>query len=473
VQKPNCSCTVVIEFCVLFIHTSFLLDSLILKKPFFSPQFHKGVAAREGRDVFFLKHLHHARAIRNRVLECFERASNPTMTAAQRSALCSFVVVGGGATSCEFATELSDFLRDDVSRWYPELAKHHTSITIVEAGPRILGTFDAALVDYYEKHLRSRNISLRLDTAIKAVEDNPTAAAASASEAIPATTASVGNGERAELPGSTPIDNGSGGLASLSDGSSLPFGCLVWSAGLAPVKFVEQLPPSSTSASRSLPKGFGRNGAGRLVVDQYLRLPGTGGRVFSAGDCAVEPARECPMTANTAEQQGAYLAKCFNQYYKHRPGNTLRIVGENGLQKKGQAPSEQGTALGGSFCPGLVCDPPGPVIPSGMPFDLLEPLNALLFSPSAEFRYVERGKMVSMGLGKGIADLSNSQLLGDTIGPLPGGSGNAGPATLKGWAAFVSWRAAYLSKQLSWGNRLLVPMFWFKSWAFGRDISRF
>ena len=29
------------------------------------------------------------------------------------------VVVGGGATSCEFTSELADFLRQDVARWRP------------------------------------------------------------------------------------------------------------------------------------------------------------------------------------------------------------------------------------------------------------------------------------------------------------------------------------------------------------------
>ena len=58
-----------------------------------------GVEAREGKEVFFLKHLHHARQIRNRILECFERATNPTLSDAERARLLSFVVVGGGATS--------------------------------------------------------------------------------------------------------------------------------------------------------------------------------------------------------------------------------------------------------------------------------------------------------------------------------------------------------------------------------------
>ena len=40
-----------------------------------------GVAEREGKEVFFLKHLYHARQIRSRILECFERASSPVRRA--------------------------------------------------------------------------------------------------------------------------------------------------------------------------------------------------------------------------------------------------------------------------------------------------------------------------------------------------------------------------------------------------------
>ena len=45
--------------------------------------------------------------------------------------------------------------------------------------------------------------------------------------------------------------------------------------------------------------------------------------------------------------------------------------------------------------------------------------------------------------------------------------------TLDGVVAFLSWRMAYFSKQVSIQNMILIPMYWFKSWAFGRDISRF
>ena len=224
----------------------------------------------------------------------------------------------------------------------------------------------------------------------------------------------------------------------MANGSTMKFGCMVWSAGLAPIKFVE---------GSSLEKGRG----GRIVVDEYLRAAD---RVFALGDCAADRTNPLPPTANAAEQQGAYLAKCFNEtYYK-------------------------------SGADGVMPAKPDPVVPSAMPFAFLEPLDNL-WDARSEFRYVERGKMASMGMWGGVADLTKSE-----ITPVGG--------TLTGVTAFASWRGAYLSKQVSVQNMILIPMcapsvldarrwraverfrdgvaprrFWFKSWLFGRDISRF
>jgi NADH dehydrogenase FAD-containing subunit len=44
---------------------------------------------------------------------------------------------------------------------------------------------------------------------------------------------------------------------------------------------------------------------------------------------------------------------------------------------------------------------------------------------------------------------------------------------VKGFLAFALWRAAYWTKQVSMVNKMLIPMYWFKSWMFGRDISKF
>lgn len=44
---------------------------------------------------------------------------------------------------------------------------------------------------------------------------------------------------------------------------------------------------------------------------------------------------------------------------------------------------------------------------------------------------------------------------------------------LKGWVAWIVWRGAYLTKSMSLKNKFMVPVYWFASWLFGRDISRF
>ena len=43
----------------------------------------------------------------------------------------------------------------------------------------------------------------------------------------------------------------------------------------------------------------------------------------------------------------------------------------------------------------------------------------------------------------------------------------------KGMMAFLVWKSAYWTKSVSVANKILIPMYWFKSFFFGRDISRF
>ena len=71
-----------------------------------------------------MKHLYHARKIRNNIIDSFEKAAIPGTTLEERERLLSFVVVGGGPTSCEFVAELHDFATNDVKRLFPELIEH-------------------------------------------------------------------------------------------------------------------------------------------------------------------------------------------------------------------------------------------------------------------------------------------------------------------------------------------------------------
>merc|ERR1719481_1700181 len=89
-----------------------------------------GASGTNRHNVFFLKQLEHARAIRNRIIECFERASSSSIHEEEKNRLLTFVVVGGGPTSIEFTSELFDFLDGDVSRWYPDLSSFHSVILV-------------------------------------------------------------------------------------------------------------------------------------------------------------------------------------------------------------------------------------------------------------------------------------------------------------------------------------------------------
>ena len=177
----------------------------------------------------------------------------------------SFIIVGGGPTSCEFAAELYDFVTQDVQRLYPSLLPF-VKVTVVEAGPALLGPFDQQLQHYTAGLFEKRNIHVRLATAVTGIEDYRV------------------DGFR--FPARRAL---------LSDGTSLPFGTLVWSAGLSPVKF--------TTSCESLPKSPN----GRILVDEYLRVKGHEGTIWAMGDAAVCESDPLPQLAQVARQQGLYL----------------------------------------------------------------------------------------------------------------------------------------------------------------------
>lgn len=311
----------------------------------------------EGDGIYFLKHLYHARNIRNNIIDSFEKAAIPGTCTEERERLLSFIVVGGGPTSCEFAAELHDFVTSDIKKLYPELVKY-VKVSLVEAGPALLGPFDAKLQDYTKKLFIARDIDVRLGTSVTAVEDY--------------------EDERFRFPARR---------ANLSDGSNLPFGTLIWSAGLEQVQFTSAL---------DLPKGNN----GRILVDDFLRVKGFEGSIWAMGDAAMSEKEPLPQLAQVARQQGIYLADVFN-----------------GKKKEDEKP----------------------------------------------FKFFNLGSMASVGEMKGLYDGSNVGVKGEEIN-VPG---------LTGFGALIMWRFAYWGRQTSIENKFLIPVYWLKSFLFGRDVSRF
>jgi len=288
---------------------------------------------------FFLKELHHARAIRKRILDCFEQAAMPNISHAERERLLSFVVVGGGPTGIEFAAELDDFFWEDLIVAFPNIPVNAVRITLLEASKKVLSTFDASLSEYTMKTFRKRGIDLRTGSLVKEVREH---------EVV------------------------------LSDGTLVPFGLLVWSAGIAPQEFIKDL--------KSIPK----DKHGRIVVDEFLKVKDAPD-VYALGDCSSIESKALPATAQVAQQQAAYLAKAFNNMAKN------------------------------------VTIPP--------------------------FVYHYMGMLAYVGHYNSVFDAPRIKF--------------------SGFFAWVSWRSVYFTRLGSIKSKIQVPFEWFRTFAFGRDITSF
>lgn len=233
--------------------------------------------------ALFLKELLDARTIRERIIDCFERASQPSINDEQRKRLLHFVVVGGGPTGVEFAAEIHDFIREDLRKPYSSLMSH-VAITILEAGPAILSAFDGVLRDYTAKFFRRQQIEVRTNTTV--VEVTPD-------------------------------------TITLKDGDSVPFGLLVWSTGVGPAPLIRSL-------------SFPKSRSGRLLTDEWFRIHGIDG-VYALGDCAAFETIELPATSQVAQQEGRYLAKALERSthdrkiepFRYRHFGMLAYVGSN------------------------------------------------------------------------------------------------------------------------------------------------
>lgn len=232
--------------------------------------------------AFLLKELSDARAIRQRIGECFERAYKPGRTQDEIRGLLHFVVVGGGPTGVEFAAELHDFVTQDVRRWYPDM-QQHVRITLLEAKGEILTQFDAKLGAYAQRHFSRMRVEIRTESMVKEVLED---------------------------------------RVILSSGEQIPCGLVVWSTGIGPTQLVADLP-------------FHKDPMKRLLVDEHFLVLGAR-NIYAVGDCAGVQGQDHPPTAQVAQQEGAYLAKNLNRMvrrkdvrpFEYRHMGMLAYIGE-------------------------------------------------------------------------------------------------------------------------------------------------
>jgi NADH:ubiquinone reductase (H+-translocating) len=204
-----------------------------------------------------LKTLSQATEIRRRVLEAFEAAEREVDIAEQRKHL-TFVVVGGGATGVELAGAIGEMSRYTLAKDFRSIDPRQTRIILVEAGPRILPSFDAELAARAMRDLESLGVQVWTSARVTAVYESG-------------------------------VQIGSEHVASSS---------VLWAAGVR-----------AASIGRSL--GIAVDESGRVPVGEDLSIAGHP-EVFVCGDlsrCNGADARPLPGVATVAMQQGIYVAE--------------------------------------------------------------------------------------------------------------------------------------------------------------------
>lgn len=220
--------------------------------------------------AMFLKELHDARELRQRIIRNFEQANLPGLGADERQRLLHFIICGGGPTGVEFAAELNDFLLEDLQNAYPQLVAE-ARITLVEATKEILSTFDEKLRRYATALFARQRISVLTESPVIKVD------------------------ERAVY---------------LKDGSRLPYGLLLWSTGNGPTALVDRLT-------------FPKDDRSRILTDEYFRVKGYE-NIYAIGDCAAIESNPLPATSQVAQQQGKYLARALNRLASGKPVEPFR-----------------------------------------------------------------------------------------------------------------------------------------------------
>ncbi|HWD06256.1 MAG TPA: NAD(P)/FAD-dependent oxidoreductase [Amycolatopsis sp.] len=191
--------------------------------------------------------------LRDHVTRQIELAA-ATGDAAERTARCTFVVVGAGYTGTEVAAQGPAFTAA-LARRHPELSDQPIRWLLLDVADRVLPGLDHRLGETADRVLRGRGVEVRMKSSV----------------------------DRADADGVT-----------LTTGESVPTRTLVWCVGVRPDPLVSEL-------------GLETAG-GRLVVTPDLRVPGHDD-VFACGDAAAvpdltRPGELTPMTAQHAQRQG-------------------------------------------------------------------------------------------------------------------------------------------------------------------------
>jgi len=115
-----------------------------------------------------LKALEDALEIRRRILLAYEAAERE-QDGAERGALLTFVVIGGGPTGVELAGALGEISRQTIARDFRLIDPTKARVLLLEGGPRILSPFPESLSRRAEEALRRIGVEVRTNAVVTRV----------------------------------------------------------------------------------------------------------------------------------------------------------------------------------------------------------------------------------------------------------------------------------------------------------------
>lgn len=394
-------------------------------------------------NCYFLKEVEDAQRIRQGVIDCFEKAVLPGLSEEERRTNLHFVIVGGGPTGVEFASELHDFIQEDLVKLYPSV-RELVKITIIQSGDHILNSFDDRISKFAENKFQRDGIEVLTGARVVSVSEN-----------------SINMKKKA-----------SGNMF------SVPHGMVLWSTGVG-----------SRPVVKDFMEQIGQGGRRVLATDEWLRVKGCE-NVYALGDCATVDQRKIMddiltiFKAADVDDSGTLTIKEFKDVIedilirypqvevylknKHLTGvidllkdaegnlrqevnyeefkSALSLVDSQlkSLPATAQVAAQQGAYLSKCFNKRQL----GQSTPEGPRRFRADGRHQ--FRP---FLYKHLGQFAPLGGEQAAAEL-------------PGDWVSVGHSTQ--WL----WYSVYASKQVSWRTRVLVVSDWTRRFIFGRDSSR-
>ncbi len=119
--------------------------------------------------AFTFKTLADALLLRNRIIECFERAAVEADPQRKRKLL-TFVIVGGGLVGVELFGELTAFV-DEIVSLYEQVGRDEVRFIMLQGADRIMPEMNPTLAEYGTRVLSQRpGVEIRTQTIVCAIE---------------------------------------------------------------------------------------------------------------------------------------------------------------------------------------------------------------------------------------------------------------------------------------------------------------